>query len=129
MIDRELEISKIARIMCGGCRDSYSDTECFHGSCPDWNIAERIYDAGYRCLPVNLHDKVYVNYKGNTYPVYVTAIRIDNKKHNNRICVSGTFHFSEDYAYDYSATFTFESVGKTLFRTAEEAERSNSKRS
>ena len=86
-------------------------------------------NSDYTRLPVSLNEKLYVNYKGQTYPVYVTAIRIDNKRHNNRICVCGTFHFSEDYAHDYSATFSFDSVGKTLFKSPEDAQKRNGKRS
>ena len=72
-------------------------------------------------LPVNLNDKLYIINEGKVYPVYVTAIKIDNKKNGNRICVAGTFHYSDDYTHDYRATFPFESLGKTLFRSKEEA--------
>ena len=79
-------------------------------------------------LPCKVGDTLYVNYKylrnweSKTYPVRVNAIRLDTKKNNHRICVRGTFHLKEDYSYKYMATFKFDSIGKTLFRTREEAE-------
>lgn len=79
-------------------------------------------------LPCKVGDTLYVNYKylrnweSKTYPVRVNAIRLDTKKNNHRICVRGTFHLKEDYSYEYMATFKFDSIGKTLFRTREEAE-------
>lgn len=44
-MDREEEIEKIAKVMCGGCPDN---KECMHGLCADWYKAESIYNAGYR---------------------------------------------------------------------------------
>ena len=64
---------------------------------------------------------MYVQYKGIAYPVKVDAIRIDTKKNNHRICVSGTFRLYERYDHDYKATFPFNSVGKSLFYTEAEA--------
>ena len=63
------------------------------------HIARTLYEAGYRKqsenvieLPCKVGDTMYVDYKGIAYPVKVNAIRIDTKKNNHRICVSGTFH-------------------------------------
>jgi hypothetical protein len=95
----------------------------------DWqSLAEAIYTAGYRKqsenvieLPCKVGDTMYVDYKGIAYPVKVNAIRIDTKKNNHRICVSGTFHLYEHYDHDYKATFPFDSIGKSLFYTEAEA--------
>jgi hypothetical protein len=64
---------------------------------------------------------MYVNYRGIVRPVKVKAIRIDTKKNNHRIRVWGTFHLSEYYSHEYKATFTFDSIGKSLFYTDAEA--------
>lgn len=72
-------------------------------------------------LPCKVGDAMYVTYKGIAYPVRVNAIRIDTKKNNHRICVSGTFHLYEDYDHNYKATFPFDSIGKSLFYTEAEA--------
>lgn len=72
-------------------------------------------------LPVNVSDKLYIINKGNIYPVFVRAIRLDAKSTRNRIHVAGTFHYSDSYVHNYKATFPFESLGKTLFRSEEEA--------
>ena len=108
--------------ICHAC-EYYGDGEC------DNHIrAEYLYNAGYRKqsentieLPCKVGDAMYVTYKGIAYPVRVNAIRIDTKKNNHRICVSGTFHLYEDYDHNYKATFSFDSIGKSLFYTEAEA--------
>lgn len=92
------------------------------------DIAEQLYEEGYRKqsenvieLPCRVGDTMYVKYKGIAYPVCVNAIRIDTKKNNHRICVSGTFHLYEYYDHNYKATFPFDSIGKSLFYTEAEA--------
>lgn len=44
-MDREKQIEKIAKVICGGCPDS---KECMHCLCADWYRAEALYNAGYR---------------------------------------------------------------------------------
>lgn len=45
MSEREKEIEKIAKIMCGGCP---GEEGCLHCLCADWYNAEKLYNAGYR---------------------------------------------------------------------------------
>ena len=84
--------------------------------CDQFNDKSRFIE-----LPCKVGDTMYVNYKGIVYPVKVNAIRLDTKKNNHRICVSGTFHLYEYYDHDYKATFPFDSIGKSLFHTENEA--------
>lgn len=98
------------------------------GECINYLIADYLLKNEVFVLPCKVGDTLYINYKylrnweSKTYPVRVNAIRLDTKKNNHRICVRGTFHLKEDYSHNYMATFKFDSIGKTLFRTREEAE-------
>ena len=40
--EREKQIEELARVICDGC------TECKRIMCPEWYIAQKIYNAGYR---------------------------------------------------------------------------------
>lgn len=73
--------------------------------------------------PCKVGYTMYVIYRGIVQPVKVNAIRFDTKKNNHRICVWGTFHIYEYYSHEYKATFPFDSIGKTIFLTREEAEK------
>ena len=84
-------------------------------------IAERLIDEGVIVPPCKVGDVVYVIWKDAVYPVRAYAIRCDFKKREQRVCVEGTFHF-RGYDRNYSATFTFNSFGRTVFLTREEAE-------
>ena len=127
-MSKEKQIEEMAKVMCA----FYGTEMCYDCRyCCDCHIkqeAERLYNAGYRKqsenvieLPCKVGDKMYVIYKGIAYPVRVNAIRIDTKKNNHRICVSGTFHLYEDYDHNYKATFPFDSIGKSLYYTEKEA--------
>lgn len=87
------------------------------------DLEDKIEQGEIVVLPCKVRDTLYVNYKDKVYPVNVNAIRIDTKKNNHRICVWGTFHIAEDYSHEYKATFSFDSIGKTVFLTREQAER------
>ena len=92
-------------------------------------IADHLLANGVIVQPCKVGDTLYVNYEylkswgRKTYPVSVRAIRLDTKKNNHRICVEGKFHLKEDCSHYYQATFSFDSIGKTVFLTREEAER------
>lgn len=73
--------------------------------------------------PVKVGDTVYIQYKKKIYPVDVYAIRYDTKTNNKRICVEGWLQIDEWYQHSYSATFKWENVGKTVFLTYEDAEK------
>ena len=120
------QIEEMARTICGlNTRDGcFCDGGYCNYNCLSYEKAETLYNAGYRKqsenvieLPCKVGDTMYVKYKGIAYPVKVNAIRIDTKKNNHRICVSGTFHLYEDYDHNYKATFPFDSIGKSLFYT------------
>lgn len=74
-------------------------------------------------LPVKVGDTVYIQYKKKIYPVDVYAIRYDTKTNNKRICVEGWLQIDEWYQHSYSATFKWESIGKTVFLTHKDAEK------
>ena len=97
-----------------GCDAAYYDVNPF-------DLATHLIDKGVIAMPCKVNDTMYVNYKGTVHPVTVKAIRIDTKKNNHRICVQGMFPESEWYSHDYKATFNFDSIGKTIFRTEAEA--------
>ena len=90
------------------------------------DIADYLLANGVIVPPCKVGDVLYVIFKAyneeKVYPVNVSAIRMDTKKNNNRVCVWGTFHITEFYAHEYKATFKFDSIGKTVFLTREEAE-------
>jgi hypothetical protein len=129
-MSREKQIDEIAKLICTYPQCTYYNIigGCEARECIIADNAEKIYNAGYRKqsenvieLPCRVGDTMYVKYKGIAYPVKVNAIRIDTKKNNHRICVSGTFHLYEYYDHDYKATFPFDSIGKSLFYTEAEA--------
>lgn len=90
--------------------------------CP-LNVADFLLDKGVIFPPVNVDDVVYIVYKKNVYPVTVCAVKIDTKTNSNRFCVEGRIQVVGGYEHRYAATFKWESVGKTVFLTQEEAEK------
>ena len=59
------------------------------------------------------------------YPVKVYALRYDTKKNNMRLCVEANFEITDyggRFNHHYIGTFPWDSVGKTVFLTREEAE-------
>lgn len=92
--------------------------------------ADHLLANGVVCPPCKVGDTVWVNwehYKGvkKTCPVKVYALRFDTKKNNMRICVEGYFkisYYGGNYTHHYNGTFAWDSVGKTVFRSREEAE-------
>lgn len=81
--------------------------------------------------PCKVGDTLWVRWsytdavKKNIYPVKVYALRYDTKKNNMRICVKGQFEitaYGGSYTHYYNGTFAWDSVGKTVFLTREEAE-------
>ena len=97
-----------------GCDAAYYDVNPL-------DLATHLIESGVIVMPCKVDDTMYVNYKGAVHPVKVKAIRIDTKKNNHRICVWGKFPESEYCSHDYKATFNFDSIGKSLFRSEVEA--------
>ena len=94
-------------------------------------IADHLLVSGVIVPPCKVGDELWViwslhkNIEKSIYPVKVYAFRFDTKKNNMRICVEGQFEitaYGGRYTHHYSATFTWNSVGKTVFVTREEAE-------
>ncbi len=93
-------------------------------------IAECLLSDGVIVPPCKVGDTVWINYEYSksiirTCPVKVYAYRIDTKKNNMRICVEGNIKISGyggHYNHYYNGTFKWNSVGKTVFLTKEEAE-------
>lgn len=126
MIERERLIELLNKKQDIGiaCNESqmdsrYSDTiEISNNELADYLIENNVI-----VPPVKVGDTVYIQYKKKIYPVDVYAIRYDTKTNNKRICVEGWLQIDEWYQHSYSATFKWESVGKTVFLTREEAEK------
>ena len=99
-------------------------------------LADHLLANGVIVPPCKVNDTVWVNwerYKGKkeTHPVKVYALRYDTKKNSMRICVDGKFEISAyggDYTHYYNGTFAWNSVGKTVFLTREEAEKALAER-
>lgn len=86
--------------------------------------------------PCKVGDTLWVQWslskgrKNNIYPVKVYALRYDTKKNNMRICVEGCFEitaYGGNYTHYYNGTFAWNSVGKSIFLTKEEAEQALAK--
>lgn len=88
----------------------------------DEGLADYLLANGIIVPPVKVGDKVYIKYQKKIYPVTVYAIRVDTKTNSKRICVDDWLQIDEYYQHSYTATFKWESIGKTIFLTREEAE-------
>ena len=128
--DRLIELHEEAGIEW----DYYVD-ECINeGKVPsktyDEFHADHLLANGIIVPPCKVGDTVWINYEYSksiiqTCPVKVYAYRIDTKKNNMRICVEGNIKISTyggHYIHYYNGTFKWDSVGKTVFLTKEEAE-------
>jgi hypothetical protein len=93
-------------------------------------LADYLIENGIIVPPCKVGDTLWINWgfenTGKTiYPVKVYALRLDTRKNNRRLCVSGTFHLTRyggHFDHNYTGTFPWDSVGKTVFLTREEAE-------
>lgn len=100
-------------------------------------VADHLLANGVIVPPCKVGDTLWVNWlrfkeKYETHPVTVYAFRCDTKKNNMRICVEGQFEISAyggSYTHYYKGTFAWNSVGKTVFFTKEEAEKALAERS
>lgn len=88
----------------------------------DEGLADYLLVNGIIVPPVKVGDKVYIKYQKKIYPVTVYAIRVDTKTNSKRICVDDWLQIDEYHQHSYTATFKWESIGKTIFLTREEAE-------
>lgn len=86
-------------------------------------LADYLIENGVIVPAVRVGDTVYIEYKNKIYPVDVYAIRYDTKTNNKRICVEGWLQIDKCYRHRYSATFRWESIGKAVFLTYEDAEK------
>ena len=95
-------------------------------------IADSLMENGVIVPPCKVGDTLWVQWslsksrKANVYPVKVYALRFDTKKNNMRICVEGHFEitaYGGNYTHYYNGTFSWNSVGKTVFLAREEAEK------
>ena len=95
------------------------------------DTADYLLANGVVVPPCKVGDTLWVQWSRNNavkekiYPVKVYALRFDTKKNNMRICVEGKFKitdFGGEFTHYYNGTFTWNSVGKTVFLTREEAE-------
>ncbi len=93
------------------------------------NLADYLIENGVILPPVKVGDIVYVVFKQHIYPVTVSAVKIDTKTNAKRFCVEAWIQDDRMYAHRYAATYKWESVGKTVFLTQEEAENAFVKRS
>lgn len=102
--------------------------EDYGGNCMFYNVPkEQIF-----VPPCKVGDTLWVRWslseghKKDIYPVKVYALRFDTKKNNMRVCVEGHFKitaYGGSYTHYYNGTFAWNSVGKTVFLTKEEAEK------
>lgn len=98
---------------------------------PIEQLADYLLANGVIVPPCKVGDTVWIRWgfqdtKKEIYPVRVYALRFDTKKNNMRLCVTGTFEITAYggwFTHNYMGTFPWDSVGKTLFLTREEAER------
>ena len=95
-------------------------------------LADHLLANGVIVPPCKVGDTLWIRWslsqghKKDIYPVKVYALRFDTKKNNKRICVEGHFKITSyggSYTHYYNGTFAWESIGKTVFLTKEEAEK------
>lgn len=93
-------------------------------------LADYLIENGVIVPPCKVGDIVWIRWgihesTKKIYPVKVYALRYDTKKNNMRLCVEANFEIT-DYGgcfnHHYIGTFPWNSVGKTVFLTREEAE-------
>ena len=81
--------------------------------------ARFLENKGVVCPPVKIGQFMFVAHEGKVKSVIVHAIRVDTKYSGKRFCVAEVATSSWSY---YKATFSWDSVGKTIFYTKEEAQ-------
>lgn len=95
-------------------------------------LADHLLANGVIVSPCKVGDTLWIRWslseghKKDIYPVKVYALRFDTKKNNMRVCVEGHFKitaYGGRYTHYYNGTFAWNSVGKTVFLTREEAEK------
>lgn len=141
MTDRDRLLNKLKKAK-NGCliKESGGCLLCTYrgqADCTLENIADHLLANGIIVPPCKVGDMVWINYEYSksiirTCPVKVYAYRIDTKKNNMRICVEGYIKISAyggHYNHYYNGTFKWDSVGKSVFLTKEEAEAELRKRS
>lgn len=132
MSNLDLEIKEVTESFENFCHNKQLEWNC--ASCADIKNCNRcqtnyiLYDLQYRqqkdLLPVQIGQKLFAVWKDwrdwKITPCEVYAIRIDTKKNNKRFCVEEIENNHSAYI-SYNATFKFDSLGKTIFTTKEEA--------
>ncbi len=123
-----LSISCEEKIGCINCK--YNKEMC----CKLKREADFLLDNGVIVMPCKVGDRLWVLWsptkaqKKKVYPVKAYALRYDDKKNNMRVCVEGWFKHHGNYNHFYRGTFLWESVGKTVFLTRDEAEKALAER-
>lgn len=92
--------------------------------------ADHLLANGVIVPPCKVGDTVWIRWgihesTKKIYPVKVYALRYDTKKNNMRLCVEANFEITDygrRFNHHYIGTFPWDSVGKTVFLTREEAE-------
>ena len=93
-------------------------------------LADHLLANGVIVPPCRVGDTVWIRWglhesTKKIYPVKVYALRYDTKKNNMRLCVEANFEITDyggRFNHHYIGTFPWNSVGKTVFLTCEEAE-------
>lgn len=93
-------------------------------------IADHLLANGVIVPPCKVGDTVWIRWgihesTKKIYPVKVYALRYDTKKNNMRLCVEANFEITDygrRFNHHYIGTFPWDSVGKTVFLSREEAE-------
>lgn len=123
MHDRLVELIHESGILCRRCGE-FSRSYCAE------YITKYLLENGVIVPPCKVGDTVWIrwgftNQPKKIYPVKVYALRYDTKKNNMRLCVEANFEITDyggRFNHHYIGTFPWDSVGKTVFLTREEAE-------
>lgn len=119
---------------CEGCTRVIKACE----NCRDERLADHLLANGVIVPPCKVGDTLWVQWgkehglKEKVFPVEVYALRFDTKKNNMRICVEGVFEvtaYGGKFNHYYNGTFAWNSIGKTVFLTEKDAERTLAERS
>ena len=114
------------QIQCEGCTRSCKGLN----DCIAKVQADHLLANGVIVPPCKVGDTVWIRWgihesTKKIYPVKVYALRYDTKKNNMRLCVEANFEITDyggRFNHHYIGTFPWDSVGKTVFLTREEAE-------
>lgn len=139
MAEKERLTEILEKFNTDDCQITHKCGYCEFGDltvCPS-AVAEHLLSNGVIVPPCKVGDTLWVQWsltkahKKEIYPVKVYALRYDTKERSKRICVEGQFKlhaYGGWYNHYYNATFSWDSIGKTVFLTKEEAEKALAER-